>query len=150
MRKWGWSEGSCVTGTDYLQAQLSASLLFSVWVSFSSAARHHEGSKFGGSVLFSCIIAYKTPKTTLTWASKTTCQLRLCCNQRIMTDLITVVANDPVLMDAAPERTGLAFRRLMPPAAPSSETELRWGFHSFKLIFCLSAILAFIACLEIF
>lgn len=32
-----------------------------------------------------------------------------------MTDVINVVANDPILMDAASEQTGIAFRQLIPP-----------------------------------
>lgn len=44
-----------------------ACVLFSIRVLFSSAACHYEGSKLGGSALFSCVIIYKAPRTTLTW-----------------------------------------------------------------------------------
>lgn len=51
-----------------------------------------------------------------------------------MADLINVLANDPLLMDAALERSGCAFRRLMPPERallPGKEADFLQHFSGF-------------------
>lgn len=60
-----------------------------------------------------------------------------------MTDLIVVAANDPILMDAASDRSDFAFRQRIPPEravlSAANGDSFRTPFGDFTLL-CLSAV----------